>query len=138
VVVYVLRQAAAVLRQAAAVLGVSQHTVRRWVEAGRVQPAAGEGPLAIDGVELGGLAQELAVATVRPTGAPSGTAVPMNRFVGLGTAVAGDGLLGRGDPGRSAPVGIGDVAARRGGGRHRSRGPGRHVGRVRRRSCRVR
>ena len=46
---------------AAALLGVSDDTVRRWVEAGRL-PAerSASGPMEVEGTDLAALAQELA------------------------------------------------------------------------------
>ena len=65
--------------EAAALLGVSDDTVRRWAEAGRLTLRGT--PATIDGVELAALAQEL--------GTESGTSTisARNRFTGIVTKV---------------------------------------------------
>src|SRR5690554_3275291 len=48
------------ISQAAALLGVSDDTVRRWVDSGRVEAATTDGVKTIPGAALARLAQELA------------------------------------------------------------------------------
>ena len=49
------------IKDAAGLLGVSDDTLRRWAEAGRIEMTAGEsGWLTVDGVALAKLARELA------------------------------------------------------------------------------
>jgi molybdopterin-binding protein len=49
------------IAEAAALLGVSDDTVRRWADQGRLRlRKSGSGPLVVDGVELADLARELA------------------------------------------------------------------------------
>lgn len=65
--------------EAAALLGVSDDTVRRWAEAGRLTLSGT--PATIDGVELAALAVELGTET-----GPSGTSA-RNRLTGIVTKV---------------------------------------------------
>ena len=61
--------------EAAALLGVSDDTVRRWADAGRLTlRRADGGPAVIDGVEIAALAQELAAESA--LAAPSRRARP--------------------------------------------------------------
>ena len=72
--------------EAAALLGVSDDTVRRWIDAGRLpaaRPEAG-GCLTIDGKDLAHLAQTLAAA---PAGGQLSTLSARNRFAGIVTRV---------------------------------------------------
>jgi predicted site-specific integrase-resolvase len=48
------------MAEAAQLLGVSDDTVRRWVEAGRLTSTTDNGRLAVDGAELAVLAESLA------------------------------------------------------------------------------
>ena len=48
------------ISEAATLLNVSDDTVRRWVESGRLKSATGQGPQGVDGASLAGLAVELA------------------------------------------------------------------------------
>jgi excisionase family DNA binding protein len=77
--------------EAAALLGVSDDTVRRWIDAGRlpaVRDAAGR--WSVQGRDLAELAASVAVAPEVP-GTPSTSAG--NRMTGLVTRVERDGLL---------------------------------------------
>jgi len=71
--------------EAAGLLGVSDDTIRRWAEAGRLTLSGS--PQVIDGVELAHLAQELAAEP----GANRSSA--RNRFTGLVTRVVRDGVM---------------------------------------------
>ena len=87
------------ISQAAALLGVSDDTVRRWVQAGRLSQGVDEaGRQAVNGPELAALAQELAQDDAVPTAsgrhsAPHGAGSTRprisarNRAVGLVTAI---------------------------------------------------
>jgi molybdopterin-binding protein len=80
---------------AAALLGVSDDTVRRWVDAGRL--AAGRDPqgrLAVDGAELAAFAQEVASA---PELGRAVSESARNRFTGLVTRVTKDGVMAQVD-----------------------------------------
>jgi molybdopterin-binding protein len=72
--------------EAAALLGVSDDTVRRWAEAGRL---ALEGtPATIAGTQLAELAREIADPAVT-----SGRSSARNRFTGIVTRVVRDGVM---------------------------------------------
>ena len=71
--------------EAAALLGVSDDTVRRWADAGRVTLSGS--PATIPGVELAALAQELA----KEPGSSHASA--RNRFTGIVTKVTKDGVM---------------------------------------------
>ena len=71
------------LREAAALLGVSDDTVRRWADAGRLRTRTDEaGRRAVDGVELAAFAVSLADQPDRPSGSSM-----RNRFPGIVTRV---------------------------------------------------
>ncbi len=77
------------ISEAAELLGVSDDTMRRWVDAGRVGTVPGTGPREVPGRDLARLAQEL--ATAPETGA--GPSSARNRLVGLVTKVTADGVM---------------------------------------------
>ena len=81
------------MRDAAALLGVSDDTLRRWAEAGRISVVDDGGRQAVEGVELARLAEEHASST--PQLAPSGVMLESarNRFVGLVTRVVRDKVM---------------------------------------------
>lgn len=74
-------------------LGVSDDTVRRWVDQG-VLPTTGDSPAQIPGVALAQHAVELASAAADPTDVLSSA---RNRFVGLVTRVQVDGVMAQVD-----------------------------------------
>ena len=71
--------------EAAALLGVSDDTIRRWAESGRLTLSGS--PQSVDGAELARLAQELAA---EPSENRSSA---RNRFTGLVTKVTKDGVM---------------------------------------------
>ena len=71
--------------EAAALLGVSDDTIRRWAEAGRLTLTGT--PALIDGVELAALAQELG----NESGASKASA--RNQLTGIVTKVTKDGVM---------------------------------------------
>jgi molybdopterin-binding protein len=71
--------------EAAGLLGVSDDTIRRWAEAGRLTLSGS--PQTIDGAQLAQLAQELAA---EPGESRSSA---RNRFTGLVTRVVRDGVM---------------------------------------------
>lgn len=79
------RMAAFKVSEAAQLLGVSDDTVRRWADSGRLTVSGS--PQTVDGVELARLAQELAT---EPTESRSSA---RNRFTGLVTRVVKDGVM---------------------------------------------
>lgn len=74
--------------EAAALLGVSDDTVRRWADAGRLTLRGS--PALIDGVELAALAQELAAEPADPG---TGKASARNHLTGIVTRVTKDGVM---------------------------------------------
>ena len=80
------------IREASELLGVSDDTVRRWVDAGSLPASTDEsGRKVIDGVTLAGFAREHAAATAPD---PSGVVrSARNRFVGLVTKDETDGVM---------------------------------------------
>ena len=79
------------VREAATFLGVSDDTVRRWIEKGTLESTAdGSGRTVLDGVEVARMARELAV-TPELAGATRTSA--RNRFVGLVTKVVMDTVM---------------------------------------------
>jgi molybdopterin-binding protein len=79
--------------EAAAVLGVSDDTVRRWGEQGRIAITRGEGPATVDGAELAGIAQEIASESALAAAFPAHTSSARNRLTGLVTRVTKDGVM---------------------------------------------
>ena len=82
------------IKEAATLLGVSDDTMRRWVEAERIDQASdGSGRLAVDGASLARFAQERAEAASHPPeGGPGGQSL-RNRFPGLVTRVVKDTVM---------------------------------------------
>jgi molybdopterin-binding protein len=86
------------ISEAAALLGVSDDTVRRWGENGRITiTRAQNGLQVVDGAELVPLVTELAAASALTAAFPLSRASARNRFVGLVTAVKKDGVMAQVD-----------------------------------------
>jgi len=82
------------ISEAARLLGVSDDTIRRWVDAGRLAAhKEASGRAVVDGVDLAALAQELASGVQ----ADSHTTSARNRFVGLVTAITADTVMAQVD-----------------------------------------
>lgn len=79
--------------EAARLLGVSDDTVRRWVDQGAL-PTTGGSPLEIPGDALAAWAREHATAPSDPTDRLSSA---RNRFVGIVTRVVVDGIMAQVD-----------------------------------------
>jgi molybdopterin-binding protein len=79
------------VREAAGYMGVSDDTVRRWIEQGSLRAATDEsGRKVIDGYELAQLARSQATPTPNPLGVASSA---RNRFVGLVTDIRLDSVM---------------------------------------------
>lgn len=77
------------ISEAAALLGVSDDSVRRWVETGRLDVgASGSGPQTVDAQSVARLMAEQAVHS-----APSVPQSARNRFAGIVTRVEKDGVM---------------------------------------------
>ncbi len=81
------------IKQAAELLGVSDDTVRRWAESGRLTTATEGTRQVVDGEQLALLAQEIAESGDRPDPGPVVSASARNRFVGLVTRVVRDTVM---------------------------------------------
>jgi molybdopterin-binding protein len=79
------------IREAAGFLGVSDDTVRRWID-NEVLPATTDaaGRMVVEGVDLARLATENAAVQTDPSGTASSA---RNRFVGLVTRVVSDPVM---------------------------------------------
>jgi molybdopterin-binding protein len=77
--------------EAAALLGVSDDTVRRWAESGRITLVGS--PARVPGEQLAALAGELAAESALHTAFPSSRASARNRLTGLVTRVTRDGVM---------------------------------------------
>lgn len=81
------------IREAAELLGVSDDTVRRWIDAGRL-PVRNEGSRqVVDGAALASFAQQLAESGERPDPGPVVSRSARNSFVGLVTHVLRDTVM---------------------------------------------
>ncbi len=79
------------VKQAAALLGVSDDTVRRWADSGRVTLEGS--PATIQGTQLAALAQELAAGSALDEAFPHGRASARNRVTGIVTKVTKDTVM---------------------------------------------
>jgi molybdopterin-binding protein len=80
--------------EAAAILGVSDDTLRRWADAGRLGLHRGEnGRSYVDGAELAPLAQEVAAESALATAFPAARTSARNRITGIVTKVTKDGVM---------------------------------------------
>ena len=79
---------------AAALLGVSDDTLRRWSDSGRIRIDRSTGPATVDGAELAALATQIAaespLARLLPT---EGTSSARNRATGIVTRVVRDTVM---------------------------------------------
>lgn len=79
---------------AASLLGVSDDTVRRWVEGGRLTAVTDDaGRQAVDGVELAALSQELAGDALDQLDTGTGVRSARNHLTGLVTRVVSDTVM---------------------------------------------
>ena len=82
------------ITEAAALLGVSDDTLRRWADAGRIAVDRTGGPATVDGAALAAVATEIAaespLARLLPAG---GTSSARNRVTGIVTRVLRDTVM---------------------------------------------
>lgn len=76
--------------EAAALLGVSDDTVRRWADAGRITIHHGANRMYIEGADLAPVAQELAAESALAAAFPTSRASARNRITGIVTKVTKD------------------------------------------------
>ena len=82
------------IKEAAGLLGVSDDTLRRWADGGRVETTTdASGRRALDGVALARLAQDLAEAAEHTEGKTVVARSSRNRFQGLVTRVVRDTVM---------------------------------------------
>lgn len=81
------------IKQAAELLGVSDDTVRRWADSGRLQTRTENSRQVVDGEQLARLAQEIATTIEHAEPGPIVSASARNRFVGLVTRVVRDTVM---------------------------------------------
>ena len=80
--------------EAAALLGVSDDTVRRWADSGRLTlERAANGRQHIDGAQLAALATELAEQSPLTAAFPAARSSARNRITGIVTRVTKDGVM---------------------------------------------
>lgn len=75
------------ISEAATLLGVSDDTVRRWIDEGRLAASTGAGPRTVPGAEVARLMREAAPEL------PHLTVSARNRFPGIVTRVERDGVM---------------------------------------------
>jgi molybdopterin-binding protein len=84
------------VKEAADLLGVSDDTIRRWIDSGRLT-AAGRtgrsGRVVVDGAALAAFAQQLAAEAPSPVPRPVVSESARNRFTGLVTRVIRDTVM---------------------------------------------
>ena len=79
------------VKEASSFLGVSDDTVRRWIDAGMLSSAKDEGGRTVlDGLELAQLAKQNAVLPTDPSGVGRSA---RNRFVGIVTDIVMDKVM---------------------------------------------
>ena len=80
--------------ESAQLLGVSDDTLRRWIDDGRLSAEPDDqGRQTVDGADLARLATEMAEDTTRPTDRPIVKESARNRFTGLVTRVVRDAVM---------------------------------------------
>lgn len=90
-------ESAFTVREAAALLGVSDDTVRRWADAGRLTLTKGDGAATVPGAELAAVAQELAAGARLADAFPHARSSARNRATGIVTRVQKDGVMAQVD-----------------------------------------
>ncbi|RRJ85747.1 MerR family DNA-binding transcriptional regulator [Gulosibacter macacae] len=78
------------ISEAARFLGVSDDTVRRWIDQGLLARSTGDGPATVDGLELANLVRDHSVLPADPADVARSA---RNRFVGIITKVTTDTVM---------------------------------------------
>jgi molybdopterin-binding protein len=81
------------IREAADLLGVSDDTLRRWADAGRISTSIEGGARVVDAVALAEFAEEVANNSERVDVGPITQESARNRFTGLVTSVLRDTVM---------------------------------------------
>jgi molybdopterin-binding protein len=82
------------VKEAASLLGISDDTLRRWADAGRISVTTdSSGRQVVEGADLARLAQELAQSGGHGDGEPVVAHSVRNRFTGLVTRVVRDTVM---------------------------------------------
>ena len=84
------------IAEAASLLGVSDDTVRRWIDSGRVAATSDQGPAEIAGVDLAALAMSLSEQPDRD-GTRASAVSARNRLAGVVVAVKKDAVMAQVD-----------------------------------------
>jgi molybdopterin-binding protein len=86
------------IREAAELLGVSDDTLRRWADSGRIETASDDsGRRVVEGVALARFAEDIAASAEKPEPRPVVSESARNRFVGLVTRVVRDTVMAQVD-----------------------------------------
>jgi molybdopterin-binding protein len=86
------------IREAAELLGVSDDTLRRWADSGRIDTASDDsGRRVVEGAALARFAEDLAASAERPEPRPVVSESARNRFTGLVTRVLRDTVMAQVD-----------------------------------------
>jgi len=86
------------VRQAAALLGVSDDTVRRWGESGRLAMHTGaSGRRTIAGADLVAVVREIAAGSALAEEFPTAKSSSRNKITGLVTRIQADGVMAQVD-----------------------------------------
>jgi molybdopterin-binding protein len=80
------------ISEAAELLGISDDTVRRWIDQGRLEAVSDGGPSVVDGAALAALAESLAGSPDRE-GLRSSSVSARNRLPGIVVAVRKDAVM---------------------------------------------
>lgn len=81
------------IAEAARLLAVSDDTVRRWIESGRLATVAESSPQTVDGKELAALALEIGQHASPSSPRPVSPSSARNRFPGIVTSIRVDAVM---------------------------------------------
>lgn len=81
------------IKEAAALLGVSDDTVRRWIDSGKLRATEDQGKKAIAGEDLAALAKEMADDSLEALDSGVGMRSARNHLTGIVTRVVSDRVM---------------------------------------------